>query len=414
MEVLITHGWSEQNTGDYAIENSIMNVIEDASEESVNFKFYSLFDRKDRRLLEHNSLKLQKPNVGLIPSFWGTPPIQYSQWRKVIYILFCFIQFLCIRFFLIFGILIDKRLQKFKAADLVVVKGGTFIYTVPGLRGVIFGLRILFPIMLAVSMKRKIIIAPHSFGPFQNKWIDPLIFKYLKKLDHVYCRENESVDILKKHGVQKCSFLPDMAFYNVGFEKKKTSSTIKIGITARPLKFLIKEQNNTYRNYISALVDYMEKTKNRFPRSSFFLIPQVIGPDPREDDTISLDEIYQSLNPSTQKDTEILEGKLREPKELIEIYSQLDLLVGTRMHSVIFGLLSAVKPIAVSYLGPKHSGIMKSFNLEEYVTDIRNIKSSYLFDKTQKLLNTDISSNLKMKSLEYKNRIYMEFKNKIA
>lgn len=408
MEILITHGWSEENAGDYAIENSIVNVINDVSGERNHFTFYSLFDKRDARLYQHNTLKSKNENISIISSFWGTPPIQYNTFKKILYIFISLIKFLFITGFLKLGISLDKRIQYFKKADLVVVKGGTFIYTISGLRGIIFGLRILYPIIISVILKKKIIVAPHSFGPFNNKLMDAIIFYYLRKLDWIYCRENESVDLLKKRKVERCSFLPDMAFYNEGCVRKEKLD-YAVGITARPLEFLQKNKTQVYENYLQSMIDFIEEITIKYPSIFIKLIPQVIGPDPREDDAVSLKYIYDKLSDSAKLRTELIKSQLRHPQELITMYSELDILIGTRMHSIIFALLSGVKPIAISYLGPKHRGIMESFKLSEYVTGIDTIQKEFLVNKTSDLLKMDLSAAILKDAASFKRMIYEEF-----
>lgn len=413
MEILITHGWSEQNAGDYAIEHAILDVVDAVTGGNNHFTFYSLFDRADPRLKAHNTLKSQRDDIRVMPSLWGTPPIQYSRARKMLYVLKSLFRAIFIIISLRSGFTGSKRISAFKKADLVVVKGGTFIYTIPGLRGMIFGFRILLPIIIATMLQKKTIVAPHSFGPFNNKLMDPLIFRYLKKLDWIFCREEESLHFLKSKGIEHTSFLPDMAFFNKGYPGLK-HDRLTIGITARPLDFVQRNRKTIYKDYLDAITYYIETITEKHPQVEVRLIPQVIGPDPREDDTLALKEIFNCLSVQAQSRTVLIEGKLRQPDELIKLYSGLDILIGTRMHSIIFGLLSGVKPIAIAYLGPKHSGIMNSFGLSTYVTSIVSIDKDFLVTNTEKLLDTDLSADILEKAGIYRQMIFDEFTKHIG
>src|SRR5690606_2266201 len=146
MKILITHGWSEQNSGDYAIEKSIQKVIDEVyPSKDKQFAFWSLFSSVDPRLTNHNQFKLSFPNTKVIPSIWGTPPIQYSTVRRYIYVLGRLISnsFLVTHFWvqnallgrIVFG---KKKLAFLESTDLVIVKGGTFLYAPKGMGGIIF------------------------------------------------------------------------------------------------------------------------------------------------------------------------------------------------------------------------------------------------------------------------------------
>ena len=186
-----------------------------------------------------------------------------------------------------------------------------------------------------------------------------------------------------------------------------------MGITARPLEFLQKNKKNIYENYLRSIIDFIDEITNRHPSIIIKLIPQVIGPDPREDDFITLKYINDNISDRAKLQTQLINSQLRHPDELILMYSEMDVLIGTRMHSIIFGLLSGVKPIAISYLGPKHAGIMESFKLSEYVTGVDTIQKEFLLAKTEDLMRRDISAGIVKDVKIFKQMIYNEFRKNI-
>jgi colanic acid/amylovoran biosynthesis protein len=59
------------------------------------------------------------------------------------------------------------------------------------------------------------------------------------------------------------------------------------------------------------------------------------------------------------------------------MYGGLDLLVGTRFHSVIFAMTASVPVLAIEY-EHKTSGIMKDLGLDEWVHDITTVDGDTL------------------------------------
>jgi colanic acid/amylovoran biosynthesis protein len=59
------------------------------------------------------------------------------------------------------------------------------------------------------------------------------------------------------------------------------------------------------------------------------------------------------------------------------MYGDLDLLVGTRFHSVIFAMTSSVPVLAIEY-EHKTSGIMHDLGLDEWVHDIATVDAATL------------------------------------
>lgn len=425
MNILITHGWSEENSGDYAIEKSIQNVLEEVYPgESKEFAFWSLFSRTDPRMVNHNQFKLSSPGTKVIPSIWGTPPIQYSTLRKYFYVLSRFISnsFLITHFWLqkaflgriAFG---KNNLAFLEFADLVIVKGGTFLYAPKGLGGIVFTIRIILPIILANFFKKRIIIAPHSFGPYESKLGTSLLFWSLKKATWIFCRENISVEKLKSVGINQVSYCPDMAFMLEPANRlaKGKLDKLTVGMTARPWKYLNHRSSELiYNRYVEELSNFITKSIEAYYNLEFLLIPQVIGPDPREDDSLALNDIKKRLNPVIAKKVSMLRRETRLPEELIKIYSELDLLVGTRMHSVIFALISGVPSIAISYLGPKHLGIMKEFGFERFVTSIDKVEADDLLRKLEEIINGDKSQAIASKSAALKKQIITSFREKLV
>ncbi|KXO13732.1 polysaccharide pyruvyl transferase [Moritella sp. JT01] len=427
MKVLITHGWSEENCGDYAIEKSIKEVIEDVSSENCTFNYWSMFDNKDPRLISQNTLKNKQGNVNVQGALLGTPPINFNIFGKVFYLLYktSLSSFLLLYFLLqriIFKKILHSPFSFVKNADLVIVKGGTFVYAPKGIRGFLFAYRIAIPILISYLHNKKIIVAPHSFGPFSGRLATKLLTFTLNRIDTIYCRETISMSVLSDIGVKSnIVYCPDIAFYQTNDNEVSILDTdnivndkkIKplIGITVRPWSYMNSaESARIYKHYIREMSLIV---KLGYVDYDFVFIPQVIGPDHREDDYIAIQDIFKDLDDNEKESVKVLERRLREPSELINIYSNLDLLIGTRMHSIIFAFISGVPSIAVSYLGPKHAGIMNEFGLSKYVTSIKDVDSKVVLTMISSILDNkkDLGNKIEITSKQLRKDIYNNFES---
>jgi colanic acid/amylovoran biosynthesis protein len=90
-----------------------------------------------------------------------------------------------------------------------------------------------------------------------------------------------------------------------------------------------------------------------------------------------------------------------DPTVLPSVYGQLDLLVGSRMHSNIFALSAGVPVLAIAYL-PKTEAMMSSLGLEEFTLKIESITSDNLIKRFDELwtqrhqVRTNLHSRLEL------------------
>ena len=113
-----------------------------------------------------------------------------------------------------------------------------------------------------------------------------------------------------------------------------------------------------------------------------FLFPQSWGPTTYEDDRIPARRVRDHLKEYTEQ-LSIVNSPLSAAK-LKGIYAEMDMFIGTRMHSNIFAWLGFVPALAVGYLH-KTSGIAKMAFMDNWVIDIQEINSKLITDKVDRL-----------------------------
>ncbi|QFI40132.1 polysaccharide pyruvyl transferase family protein [Moritella marina ATCC 15381] len=266
-----------------------------------------------------------------------------------------------------------------KSCDAYFVKGGGFLHTYGKFTDFYYIWYQTFYILLGWRLNVKVFILPNSFGPFQR---NSLATRYLSWIlttcKIVYAREKISKNVLENElKLKNVHYGPDFGYFikrkksNIKIDSNKT----KVAITARPYRFPKSENpEDKYIEYIDAMAkfsDWLVREKN----CEVYFITQVQGPSSHENDNIAISDIRQRTKEDNMHID--IEGDYRE---LADIYSQFDLVTGTRFHSVIFSQVFNVPAFAIAYGGNKSRGIMKELNLEKYVVDIEDASDSLLME----------------------------------
>jgi len=278
---------------------------------------------------------------------------------------------------------VAAELKNIYKADVVISLGGGYLNGKNNLGGDLNVYYLLLPVRLAERLGKPVVFAPQSYGPFGNARQSRWARDTLNKTNLVMVREQTSMDLLAKLGVR-----PELLYKTVdsGFalnvpDQPDVISRFGIpkglkvvGMTAR--RWLPAEQQTAYEKALAKTIDYIQgKYKMRV-----VLIPQVTSPFQADDDRIVEKRIASFCDPKNQP---IVVDELLSHTTLKAMYSKLDFLIGTRFHSVIFGLISGVPSIAIEY-EHKTGGIMHDLQLDDWVRKIDAVTAEdlcALFDK---------------------------------
>jgi colanic acid/amylovoran biosynthesis protein len=270
-------------------------------------------------------------------------------------------------------------------ADLIIPVGGGYIRSQRGFMNTIGLFFIVHPFFFSYLLGKKTIGYSQSVGPFGNKFQAWMSKESIKTLDGILVRENISLDLLKKWGITKNVFLSvDSGFsfksntaVDIRQEFKISKEKMLVGITVRT--WLAAKQQAQYEKTIAQLCDDIVKKY----KAVIVFIPQVTVELQADDDRESSKRVFQYMKCKEQSRL-ILEKY--DHHKIKAIYGGLDYLIGTRFHSVIFGITSYVPSIAIGY-EHKTLGIMTDLGLEKWVLDIKNIEienAKSLFDELVK------------------------------
>ncbi|QAY67207.1 polysaccharide pyruvyl transferase family protein [Paenibacillus protaetiae] len=267
-------------------------------------------------------------------------------------------------------------------ADVVVSCGGGFLLA-HGLS--LMTLQHFIQIKAAYDYKKPVVIYSQSIGPLVGGFNRKLAAKLLNKTSNIFVRETISEKLLQTIGVTApTEVVPDSAFCMemapsgeidelVGKIRAEIGDRPLIGLTARDWVFPglsgPQERRTRYIQSLARAIEYLERTY----RAKVLLMPQVLGPNPFNDDRIISREV---LKAGAIKEAELLDYDFA-PRHLKYLYSKMDMFVGTRMHSNIFALANHVPTVAINY-EHKTRGIMEMLKLNDYVLEINDIEPAAL------------------------------------
>jgi colanic acid/amylovoran biosynthesis protein len=152
---------------------------------------------------------------------------------------------------------------------------------------------------------------------------------------------------------------------------------LHVGLTVRKW-FKTEEQLNAYISSVAQTIDYLIEEH----QAEVFYVPQVIAENFGDDDRIIARKVWEVTR--NKKYFTIVEADLH-PFEVIGLCGNMDIFIGTRMHSNIFALINHVPVVAIEY-EHKTKGIMRGLGLEPLTIDIRDVTAETLQAKVDTLL----------------------------
>lgn len=243
------------------------------------------------------------------------------------------------------------------------------------------------------------VLLPQTYGPFNSKKTEKLAQKVFKKAKKIYCRDNMSKELLEnKFNINNPELATDMAFllpYKKDMYSFNSNEKIRIGFNISGLLyrggFHSTNQFNLkldYKDYVDKIIKYFSNNQ----KYEVHIIPHVIdlNENAHDDDYKISQALVEKFNNC------ILAPVFNTPIEAKSYISNMDVFIGSRMHSTIAAFSSGVITIPVSY-SRKFEGLFNSLNYE-YGVNGRNEDADFAYKKT---INYVINNeDLKNKQIE--------------
>ena len=378
--ILFVNAYSARNLGDFAIILGMREVLLRVFDNEVNILVASSYFEDNKQFYP----------IDLISgdSVWNISRGSFlSRYAKGLYLFFLAIVFPS-----------SKEFACFRNADLICSVGGGYLYSsIKGPFGVGL-LNMLFNIWLGIRFKKKVVCFPQSVGPIYSRLDAWLLKKVLSRVNVFVSREA----ITTKYLMDKLGLLNVYESIDVAFSLTPSDSYLQksdfhrydlvIGVTVLDWRFAIKGSNDEdilrYLKKISNVILSLAKTK----KIKVIVFPQVTVGEGDTDQEVS-EKLVALIGENVSEVFDFPEKF--DPRRLMATYGDVDLFIGSRMHSTIFALATGCKTIGLAYQ-PKTTATFKLLGLEKNVLPINDFSEQELLKLILEIKqNTEITHSIK-------------------
>lgn len=399
--VILAYVYSNKNAGDMAINLGAISLLK-SFDNNIHINMLSRYNERNKEFINtinYFSKHIIDKNYNLISS----PFILERDNKKIIQTKNYIYSF--------YNFLFPNKKYKilFKETDFLFFNGGNLIRC-ESISDYIRLLALSFPLKLALKYNKNYIILPNSTKKI-NIYGDKILKKYFFKSNIFITRENQSYNYLfKNYNLDNKNLYKsiDLAFFidKKYFKKIELKKSYKnhIAFTFRvtsigDLNEFDERKKDVIKNNIIKLINYILKLNKKI-----LLVVQT------NKDLEFTKNIYKEFKNNINVDF----LKSNDPLELKKIYSEIDLLIGMRLHSIILALTEYTPAVGLfdEEWGLKNPGTMEQFELpyKLYIEDYLEIKKDIL-----NILNNKNEYSLKIKNKieEQKNNIIQLIKKEM-
>ncbi len=265
-----------------------------------------------------------------------------------------------------FGATYMNNRKVVKTFDLLIIGGGGILMDLYKREAPLYGSYA----MMAKNAGVPYVIYGCGAGPLSSdlgKWF----IRYMSRHAHsISVRDPESSDLLKTVGVKKeIQVIGDPAFSLKRERKESAVKPIKIGVTAVPYYhggYWPESKEEIYQQYIEGMARNLDALAAARPVEITFFATKF----PQDADvTKDIQALMKEADHTTVIDQNLL------PDDLLDITASQDLVIGTRLHSLILATCTATPVIAVCY-HHKVTDFMKLANLGNVAVPIGDMHQS--------------------------------------
>jgi len=249
---------------------------------------------------------------------------------------------------------VDERYREAAAsADLVIVKGGSYLFSYPGARQALFAARMMHSIRVAREVGTPSVVLGTSLGPVQR----PLRGYFTRSLSScrtVVTREELSYEFATSTlGLRNARRGVDMAFA-LYQPQGACAQHAGIALTPRELPFVDAGARERYEGALTRTISMLlERTDERC-----YLTCQV------DRDRALCERLLEAVGYPER--VEIARVDQLALDQVIKFYGERELLIATRLHSVILAALGHTPSVVLECDPPKMIGISEQLGLADW------------------------------------------------
>jgi polysaccharide pyruvyl transferase CsaB len=266
-----------------------------------------------------------------------------------------------------------KIIKSIKNTDIFISGGGTLFQNKTSNRSFLYYIGL---VGLALTLRKRVMIFAQGFGPLTGFINRHLIKFILNRVELITLRDQDSYDKIVALGIKrpKIELTADPAAI-LEIPDKKDSHKIPspegkkiVGIAIRPLKG---KGSENLKLALAEGIDWLSKEYDFYPVFIPFHHPGDL-------------ELSSEVMKLMKEDSHLI-ARSCQPTEMLAIFSQFDLLIGMRLHSLIFAAMNKTPMLGISY-DPKVKSFMKRID-QPYLEVAEGIDLKKIKNKLDDILN---------------------------
>lgn len=424
MKIVMLHGYSDSNKGDLAIVVASIDAIQQLYPES-EITLQSVYSRRDHQFEEHHRF-VSRLGIRVEPMPIPSPYLDERKhslgrnlWAMLRLATDAASEWL-VRHAPVSALFPTQAaaLQSIRMADVVLLKGGQYIYNDQGgLRGWLYLWRVLHPVIIAAGWGRPMIMLGQSVGPLQGPQGREMARRALGRCQCLVVREELSRKLMGELGLEKSTIqAPDMAFLtrprlpsgsrNVAELLIRMAEKPFLGVTVVNWSYPGATDVSAKRKAYEAALESVCLRVSQEMGMGVVLLPQVTVRHHGESDMDVIDRLSNRLLQAGVDVHTVVDDLW--PDEFSHLYSQSRVLLGTRLHSCILAACGHCPVVAIRYQGFKTEGVMADLGMGEYVHDISTVDGDALYQSIRQAdaQHDMIQTALKARVAEYRTELY--------
>lgn len=262
-----------------------------------------------------------------------------------------------------------------KEVDVLIIGGGNTIFDLTKFADSAGKFELI--VNMAKNYNKKIVFMDIGIGPFVTIRQAMKAQEVLKLADYITVRDQASYNLIRELKNVELGIDPVFSMENNNIVRNyKNTACIGICIIDYTLNKATKKE---FLKYLDDTKNLILKIKKEQPNCKFLIFNSEI----RDFEAVStLKKLLNGYN------LEIKYEFIGSKKQLLNLYKNLDIVIGTRMHSMIIAISQGIPVIGISWQ-PKVTEIFKMFNDEKSVFDIKT------FEKQLDVITAILSEKLK-------------------
>lgn len=269
--------------------------------------------------------------------------------------------------------MVEESIEK---SEALIIGGGNMIFDL--IPSTLSASRFNYFVKTAKKYDKKIFAISIGIGPFQNNYQKKSAVRSLSRCDYITFRDKKSYDIFKKEkpNFKNAFIVADPVFFsNYVLSPSLNSDSIGINIINPSLFPNDQVYQDVIDNYSLLIDNIVEKTNKKI----------IIFNTESKD----FDACVQVFNQCTKKNN-ITIKEIKYEGDLYETYSKCELIIGTRMHSLITAFAQNIPIIGLSWQ-QKVDAMFEMIEDSDSVFKLFEIKTSFdeIIDKCKYKLKND-------------------------